>query len=142
MSRETIAAGCVPNTPEALRAWVRDPNALKPGALMPAMQLDDREARRARRVPPDPAVAASAMSSESLPFATAAVPASRDARVRLLETLHGWVTTVDHKRLGILYVLYGIVFLAVGGVEATIMRIQLAVPNNHFVVAAGLQPAC
>jgi len=41
MSRETIAAGCVPNTPEALRAWLRDPNALKPGALMPAMQLDD-----------------------------------------------------------------------------------------------------
>ena len=41
MSRETIAAGCVPNTQEALRAWLRDPNALKPGALMPAMQLDD-----------------------------------------------------------------------------------------------------
>ena len=40
--RETIAAGCVPNTPEQLRAWVRDPAALKPGALMPAMQLDDR----------------------------------------------------------------------------------------------------
>jgi len=43
MSRETIAAGAVPNTPEELRAWVRDPNALKPGALMPAMQLDDRK---------------------------------------------------------------------------------------------------
>ena len=43
MSRETIAAGSVPNTPETLRAWVRDPNALKPGALMPAMQLDDHK---------------------------------------------------------------------------------------------------
>ena len=43
MSRETIAAGAVPNTPQELRAWVRDPNALKPGALMPAMQLDDRK---------------------------------------------------------------------------------------------------
>jgi cytochrome c oxidase subunit II len=42
MSRETIAAGAVPNTPEQLRAWVRDPAALKPGVLMPAMQLDDR----------------------------------------------------------------------------------------------------
>jgi cytochrome c oxidase subunit 2 len=41
MSRETIAAGAVPNTPALLRAWVRDPNSLKPGALMPAMQLDD-----------------------------------------------------------------------------------------------------
>ncbi len=43
MSRETIAAGAEPNTPERLRAWVRDPNVLKPGALMPAMQLDDRK---------------------------------------------------------------------------------------------------
>jgi cytochrome c oxidase subunit II len=43
MSRETIAAGSVPNTPEQLRAWVRDPNVLKPGALMPAMQLDERK---------------------------------------------------------------------------------------------------
>jgi cytochrome c oxidase subunit 2 len=41
MSRETIAAGSVPNTPEQLKAWLRDPNTLKPGALMPAMQLDD-----------------------------------------------------------------------------------------------------
>ena len=43
MSRETIAAGAVPNTPEQLRAWVRDPNTLKPGALMPAMMLDDQK---------------------------------------------------------------------------------------------------
>jgi cytochrome c oxidase subunit 1 len=69
------------------------------------------------------------MSSESVPL----TPVAGDARLRALETLHDWVTTVDHKRLGILYVLYGILFLAVGGVEATIMRIQLAVPNNHLV---------
>jgi cytochrome c oxidase subunit 1 len=72
------------------------------------------------------------VSSESIPLSPVA-SASPDARVRILETLHDWITTVDHKKLGILYVLYGIVFLAVGGVEATIMRIQLAVPNNHFV---------
>ena len=41
MSRETIAAGAVPNTPEALRAWLKSPEHLKPGVLMPAMQLDD-----------------------------------------------------------------------------------------------------
>jgi cytochrome c oxidase subunit 2 len=39
MSRATLAAGTVSNTPETLRAWVNNPNALKPGALMPAMQL-------------------------------------------------------------------------------------------------------
>ena len=61
----------------------------------------------------------------------AAVPA-REGRVPLLETLHGWVTTVDHKRLGILYVVFGIVFLAVGGFEAALIRFQLAVPNNDL----------
>ncbi len=39
--------------------------------------------------------------------------------------LHDWVTTVDHKRLGILYIVYALVFLLIGGIEATIMRIQL-----------------
>src|ERR1700684_3359324 len=49
------------------------------------------------------------------------------------EWLHGWVTTVDHKRLGILYILFSVFFLVIGGIEATIMRIQLMVPHNHFV---------
>jgi cytochrome c oxidase subunit II len=43
MSRATIAAGAAANTPDNLRAWIRDPNTLKPGALMPAMQLSDQE---------------------------------------------------------------------------------------------------
>jgi cytochrome c oxidase subunit I len=51
----------------------------------------------------------------------------------LVDRLHGWVTTVDHKRLGILYILYAIVFLVVGGIEATVMRIQLVRPHNDFV---------
>ena len=36
-----------------------------------------------------------------------------------VDTLHEWVTTVDHKRLGILYILYALVFLVVGGIEAS-----------------------
>jgi cytochrome c oxidase subunit I len=47
--------------------------------------------------------------------------------------LHEWVTTVDHKRLGILYILYSLAFLMVGGVEAAIMRVQLIRPHNDFV---------
>jgi len=47
--------------------------------------------------------------------------------------LHDWVTTVDHKRLGILYIVYALIFLAFGGIEATIMRIQLIRPHNDFV---------
>jgi len=39
MSRATLGAGVAPNTPETLRAWVKNPDALKPGARMPAMNL-------------------------------------------------------------------------------------------------------
>src|SRR5579883_2135026 len=48
-------------------------------------------------------------------------------------TLHEWVTTVDHKRLGILYIIYALLFLAFGGIEAIIIRIQLIRPHNTFV---------
>ena len=51
----------------------------------------------------------------------------------LVDKLHEWVTTVDHKRLGILYITYGLVFLLIGGVEAAIMRIQLNAPHKDFV---------
>ena len=51
----------------------------------------------------------------------------------LFDRLHEWVITVDHKRLGLMYVIYAIVFLAIGGLEATIMRIQLAYPNLTIV---------
>ena len=43
MSRETIAAGAAPNTPDTLRAWITNPDAIKPGALMPAMKLADAD---------------------------------------------------------------------------------------------------
>jgi cytochrome c oxidase subunit II len=39
MSRDTLGAGVVPNTVENLRAWIKEPDALKPGSLMPNMQL-------------------------------------------------------------------------------------------------------
>ena len=41
MSRSTLGAGAMRNTPENLRAWVKDPAAFKAGVLMPAMKLDD-----------------------------------------------------------------------------------------------------
>jgi len=47
--------------------------------------------------------------------------------------LYGWVTTVDHKRIGILYLLTTLVFFVLGGVEALLMRIQLVRPNNTIL---------
>lgn len=41
MSRATIAAGAAENTPENLRLWIQNPDAIKPGSLMPAMKLSD-----------------------------------------------------------------------------------------------------
>ena len=44
-----------------------------------------------------------------------------------------WLTTVDHKRLGVLYILFALGFLIIGGTEAVIMRVQLIRPDNDFV---------
>src|SRR5262245_39881543 len=43
MSRTTIASGAAENTPENLRLWLKDPDAIKPGSLMPAMNMTDAE---------------------------------------------------------------------------------------------------
>jgi cytochrome c oxidase subunit 2 len=43
MSRRTIAAGAAENTPENLRLWIQNPDAIKIGSLMPAMKLSDSE---------------------------------------------------------------------------------------------------
>ncbi len=44
-----------------------------------------------------------------------------------------WVATLDHKRIGILYLLTAFFFFGVGGLEALVMRLQLAQPNNHLL---------
>jgi cytochrome c oxidase subunit 1 len=44
-----------------------------------------------------------------------------------------WLATVDHKRIGILYMVTAFVFFMVGGAEALLMRIQLGTPNNTFL---------
>jgi cytochrome c oxidase subunit I len=46
-----------------------------------------------------------------------------------------WLTTTDHKKIGILYLFTTFLFFILGGVEALIMRLQLAEPNNTLVDA-------
>ncbi len=43
MSRNTIAAGIATNTHQNLRSWIQDPSRLKPGSLMPAMELNEHD---------------------------------------------------------------------------------------------------
>jgi cytochrome c oxidase subunit 1 len=68
------------------------------------------------------------MSTDSI-----ALPGAQAERRPFIDALHEWVTTVDHKRLGIMYIAYALLFLVIGGIEATVMRIQLIVPHNDFV---------
>jgi hypothetical protein len=70
--------------------------------------------------------------------------AAREGRIARPEILlHGlrpqqrgwlrWLTTTDHKRIGILYLCATFLFFILGGVEALIMRLQLAQPDNTLV---------
>ena len=47
--------------------------------------------------------------------------------------LMGWLTTVDHKRIGRRYITTAIVFFVLAGLMAMLMRIQLSQPDNHFL---------
>jgi cytochrome c oxidase subunit I len=56
--------------------------------------------------------------------------AAASARPSVLAVLHDWVVTVDHKRLGIMYIGVGLVFFLIAGLEASVMRWQLLRPEN------------
>ena len=71
-------------------------------------------------------------STYPIPGSLNAAP-PRWSQAAILEWLNSWVITVDHKKLGILYMLYSIFFLLVGGVEAILIRIQLIRPDMHFI---------
>ncbi len=76
------------------------------------------------------------MSDYSLPISSTIEPSTSASELgTFLERLHGWVVTVDHKRLGILYILYSTFFLLIGGAEAILIRLQLAYPHNHILSA-------
>src|SRR3989442_11229977 len=57
-----------------------------------------------------------------------------ERRRRLDETYIGeWLMTTDHKKIGVMYMLTGFAFFLVGGLEALLIRTQLAVPNGHVL---------
>jgi len=62
-----------------------------------------------------------------------ALPVSAVRQKNLLDHLHEWVVTVDHKKLGLMYIMYALLFLVVGGVEAMLIRLQLAMPESHLI---------
>ena len=59
---------------------------------------------------------------------------TRTARRRWSETAIGsWITTTDHKKLGIMYLYTGFISFLVGGIEASLIRWQLSQPNNKVL---------
>jgi cytochrome c oxidase subunit 1 len=61
------------------------------------------------------------------------MPGSKVETETFWGTVWSWLTTVDHKRIGILYGTSAFIFFLVGGIEALIMRLQLARPDNTLV---------
>jgi cytochrome c oxidase subunit 1 len=66
---------------------------------------------------------------------TVAAPAYAPAYQEAESGLWSWLTTVDHKRIGILYLFTSLFFFVWGGIEAAIIRAQLAAPNLNLVSA-------
>ncbi len=125
-SRLTLGSGVFPNTEENLTKWIADPQAVKPGCNMPNFHF----------TPSRPATSSptSKPSSKSRPMSSA--HDSHDAHGHG----HGytsfrltWMSSVDHKQIGILYFLTSLVFFVVAGIEALLIRTQLFFPNNHFI---------
>ena len=74
------------------------------------------------------------MADSTLPIGSAIdLTPSSEVRGTWLDMLTDWVVTVDHKKIGLMYIGYALIFLLVGGVEALLLRIQLMVPHNHFL---------
>ena len=61
------------------------------------------------------------------------MPGSKVETETFWGTVWSWLTTVDHKRIGILYGTSAFIFFLVGGIEALIMRLQLARPDSTLV---------
>jgi cytochrome c oxidase subunit 1 len=57
-------------------------------------------------------------------------------RPRATTGFWSWFTTIDHKKIGIMYAVTALVFLVLGGVEALLIRIQLAAPNGSLLTAS------
>ena len=73
---------------------------------------------------------------ERLVTPVAARPALAEKLRRIWETpsgIAGWLSSVDHKEIGLRYIITAFAFLIIGGVEALIFRLQLAGPNLHLL---------
>ncbi|HEY1945542.1 MAG TPA: cytochrome c oxidase subunit I [Bryobacteraceae bacterium] len=60
-------------------------------------------------------------------------PGMGSVQLSIPRLLYRWIASVDHKKLGLLYIICMLLFFVISGCMAIAIRIQLAVPNNHFI---------
>jgi cytochrome c oxidase subunit 1/cytochrome c oxidase subunit I+III len=73
---------------------------------------------------------------QRLPEVAPVNPALEEKLAKMWEStpgLRGWLSTVDHKEIGLMYLVTAFVFLVAGGLEALVIRLQLSGPNQHLV---------
>jgi Cytochrome C and Quinol oxidase polypeptide I len=73
---------------------------------------------------------------QRVPEVAVATPALEEKLHSMWESepgLRGWLTTVDHKEIGIMYLVTAFFFLVAGGLEALMMRLQLVGPDRHLL---------
>ena len=145
-SRRTIAAGLLPTTRGSLAAWIADPQTIKPGNNMPMVPLTRRRAARGLRLSREPEMTRARRDRRRHARDIALGRTRRadaDARRDTWGTPPGFwgaLATVDHKIIGRRYIVTAFVFLALGGVLALLMRLQLARPEARAHRPRPLQP--
>ncbi len=60
-------------------------------------------------------------------------PATEPLRLPWTAVVHDWITTVDHKKIGVMYILMAVLFLIIGGCEAELIRLQLFQPRSTLI---------
>lgn len=68
-----------------------------------------------------------------IPLTPGLIPAESTHAPREASRWLTWIGTIDHKRIGVMYLWTTLLFFCLGGIEALLMRIQLAWPGNTFL---------
>ncbi len=123
-SRKMLAAERIENTPGNLKDWLRQPNIIKPDCEMPNLKLSDTRLNCADGI-------SGVAEMSDIPITPGLLDADFPAQSQ--SAWLEWIATVDHKRIGILYLLATSIFFCLGGIEALLIRIQLAWPGNTFL---------
>lgn len=72
--------------------------------------------------------------ADSIPLSGVLDLTRKEKHPRLwLEVMHDWIVTTDHKKIGLMYIAASLMFMAIGGIEVLLMRIQLARPESTFL---------